>query len=149
MLPISDDELNSLLQEWTPPVPPVGLEARARRVFERRKLLSWRWWLSGTVRIPVPVGLAAVVLLAGFAAALLRIAVASVPQPRVVIQTRTVEVPVIRGPSNSAAVHARRRTSKPPRVIYRRGAAMAVLSLNGFEPVKELRAQILRRSGDE
>jgi len=149
MPPISDDELNLLLREWKPLEAPRGLEARVHQAFEKQKPLSWRWWLSGTLSIPVPVGAAAVVLMAGFAVALLRISIAPVPPPRIVIQTRTVEVPVVRDPPSSTALHPRRGASEPAPAVHRRRTAIAVLNLNGFEPVTNLRAQIVRRSHDE
>jgi hypothetical protein len=58
MEPLNDDELNKLLQQWKAPVAPASL---ARKVLPRRESW-WRWMLSGTIRVPVPVGLA---LLAG------------------------------------------------------------------------------------
>ena len=146
MLPISNDELHALLCEWKPPDVPADLEGRVQKAFEKRKRLSWRWWLTGTVRMPVPVCAAAVILLTGFVVVWFRIAGAPAPPPRLIIQTRTVEVPVIREQPISAAVHAGRRAPKSASTTtHRRGAAMAVLNLGGFEPVTELRPQIIRR----
>lgn len=146
MPPISDDELDALLREWRLPDAPRDLEDRVQQTFAKQKPLSWRWWLTGTVRIPVPAGVAAAVILAGFVLAWFRIASAPAPPLRVVIQTRTVEVPVFREHPSSAADHARRRAPKPEPAPHRRGEAMAVLNLDGFEPVAELRPQIIRRS---
>jgi hypothetical protein len=146
MPPISDDELAALLREWKPPDAPRDLEDRVQKAFAKQKPLSWRWWLTGTVRIPVPAGVAAAVLLAGFAVAWLRIASAPAPLPRVAIQTRTVEVPVFREQPGSAADRTRRPAPKLEPASHRRGEAVAVLNLDGFEPVTELRPQIIRRS---
>lgn len=53
---MDDEELNRLLREWkAPDVPPHLGPPQAHR--------SWRRWLvTGTIRVPVPVALAAVVL---------------------------------------------------------------------------------------
>jgi hypothetical protein len=58
MEPLDDKELQQLLRQWEPPAAPPSLR---RRVFQRRQS-GWRWLLRGTIRVPVPVGLAAVLL---------------------------------------------------------------------------------------
>ena len=60
MEPLDDEELSELLRQWTAPPAPASLGRRIRS----RRVPWWRWLLTGTVRIPVPVGLAAVVLAA-------------------------------------------------------------------------------------
>ena len=60
MEPLDEKELKEVLGLWQAPAAPTGL---ARRVFPQRKPW-WRWLLTGTIRIPVPVGLAMVMLLA-------------------------------------------------------------------------------------
>ena len=57
---MDDRELNQLLREWKAPDAPASLEAPtppARQSW-------WKWLLTGSIRIPVPVGVAAAVLLA-------------------------------------------------------------------------------------
>ena len=59
MEPMNDDELRSTLRQWQAPAAPRGLEqkilARAR---PQPALVRWvRWLVTGTVRVPVPVGL--------------------------------------------------------------------------------------------
>jgi quercetin dioxygenase-like cupin family protein len=55
---MDDQELNRLLREWTAPDAPPDLRPR-------RAHGSWlRWLLGGTIRVPVPVALAAVLLAA-------------------------------------------------------------------------------------
>jgi hypothetical protein len=52
---MTDDELKSILRTWSAPPAPATLRAR---VFGERK--NWmRWLLSGELRVPVPVALAA------------------------------------------------------------------------------------------
>jgi len=55
---MEDQELNRLLREWTAPDAPPGL--RPRRVPGSRL----RWLVAGTIRLPVPVALAALLLAA-------------------------------------------------------------------------------------
>jgi hypothetical protein len=56
---MNDDELRSMLRRWKAPPAPETLRAR---VF-RRRTFSLRWLLSGEIRVPVPVALAALCLL--------------------------------------------------------------------------------------
>ena len=60
MNPIDDQELSRLLRQWDAPAAPLGLK---HRVFQQRRP-SWRWLLTGTIRVPVPLGAAALALLA-------------------------------------------------------------------------------------
>jgi hypothetical protein len=60
MEPLDDKELSQLLRQWTAPPVPASL---GHRVLSRRGSW-WRWLLTGTIRIPVPVGIAAAVLMA-------------------------------------------------------------------------------------
>jgi hypothetical protein len=59
MEPLDEKELNQLLRRWDAPNAPPGLRDR---VLPRRS--GWRWVLTGSIRIPVPLGIAAVVILA-------------------------------------------------------------------------------------
>jgi len=49
----NDPKLKELLQKWEAPAAPATL---TRRVFPRQAW--WRWLWSGSIRVPVPVGLA-------------------------------------------------------------------------------------------
>src|SRR5262245_51828938 len=60
MEPMDDKELGQLLQQWKAPETPSSL---ARR-FLPAKTSGWRWLLNGSIRIPVPLGVAALVVLA-------------------------------------------------------------------------------------
>ena len=60
MEPLSENELNDLLRRWQAPAAPPTLAAK---VLPPRKSW-WRWILAGTIRIPVPVGLALLVAIA-------------------------------------------------------------------------------------
>jgi hypothetical protein len=56
MEPLDDKELDQLLRRWQAPQAPATLE---QRVFPTARSW-WRWLLKGTIRIPVPVGVAIV-----------------------------------------------------------------------------------------
>ena len=60
MEPLDEKELNHLLRQWEAPPAPSTLKGR---VFSVHKSW-WRWLLMGSIRVPVPVALAAAVLIA-------------------------------------------------------------------------------------
>jgi|SRR5215471_9189409 len=60
MEPLNENELNQLLRKWEAPPTPTTL--RARVLLPQKSW--WSWLLTGTVRIPVPVALAAAILVA-------------------------------------------------------------------------------------
>jgi hypothetical protein len=68
MEPIDDPNLSKLLREWQVPDPPRSLD---QRVLGKQK----RWWeflFTGSIRIPVPVGLAMAAIVLTMAIALFR-----------------------------------------------------------------------------
>jgi len=68
MQPLDDDELRGLLREWRPPLTPSSLESSvynmANPPWFKRYL---RWLATGSIRVPVPVGLAVAMLLLALA----------------------------------------------------------------------------------
>jgi hypothetical protein len=62
MEPLDENELNQLLSEWRAPSPPATLKDRVFR--GQRAGWWWKWLLTGSVRVPVPVALAVVLLIA-------------------------------------------------------------------------------------
>ena len=60
---MDDQELNRLLREWTAPDPPPDLRPR------RAPVSPLHWLVTGTIRVPVPVALAALLLAALWIAA--------------------------------------------------------------------------------
>ena len=60
MEPLNDGELNRLLHQWNAPGAPPHLRPPSRPSRES----WWRWFVTGTIRVPVPVGLALVVIIA-------------------------------------------------------------------------------------
>jgi hypothetical protein len=61
---MDDRELNQLLREWKAPDVPSHLTAPRVEGPEGHGRGFWRWLLTGSIRIPVPVGVAAAVVLA-------------------------------------------------------------------------------------
>lgn len=59
MEPLDEKELNQLLQRWEAPGAPPTLRGKLGR---RSPAQRWRWLLTGSIRIPVPVGIAAIVV---------------------------------------------------------------------------------------
>ena len=51
MEPLSEKELNHLLEQWKAPNAPLNLKMPGRQTW-------WRWLLTGSIRIPVPAGVA-------------------------------------------------------------------------------------------
>src|SRR5215831_364828 len=62
MEPLNDRELKQLLEQWRAPGAPASLE---RRVLARERSW-WQWFYRGTIRVPVPVGLALLALAAAY-----------------------------------------------------------------------------------
>jgi hypothetical protein len=64
MQPLNDDELRGLLRQWHAPPTPSGIESRVLAVANRSPFKRyWRWLATGSIRVPVPVGIAACILL--------------------------------------------------------------------------------------
>jgi hypothetical protein len=59
--PLDDQELARALRLWEAPRAPAS---RRGRVAQAMRPPRWRWWLTGTIRVPVPVGVAVFVLMA-------------------------------------------------------------------------------------
>ncbi|SRR5579883_372301 len=68
MEPDDDKDLHKLLKEWQVPDAPRSLDERVLR----KRQAWWRILLTGSIRIPVPVALAAAVILIAMATVLLR-----------------------------------------------------------------------------
>lgn len=59
MDPLDEKELSPLLRQWKAPETPADLGAKVRP----HRFSIWRWLTTGSIRIPVPVGLAALAIL--------------------------------------------------------------------------------------
>src|SRR5690349_17458091 len=60
MEPLSEEELDQLLREWRAPSVPESLGNKLRR---QQREPWWKWWLTGTIRVPVPLTVAAALAL--------------------------------------------------------------------------------------
>ncbi|SRR5258706_10640332 len=60
MEPLNDDELRGLLVHWRAPEAPPSLAAKVLAP----KTQWWRWLLTGSIRIPAPIGILAAVAIA-------------------------------------------------------------------------------------
>ncbi|HMF75213.1 MAG TPA: hypothetical protein VK604_06085, partial [Bryobacteraceae bacterium] len=64
MQPLNDDELRGALRQWRAPGTPPGLEQKilaSAKGFTAKDF--WQWLATGSVRVPVPLGIGLVVLL--------------------------------------------------------------------------------------
>ena len=87
MEPTDDPKLSELLREWHAPGAPQSLDAR---VLGPRKMW-WSFLLTGSIRVPVPVGVAIAATLLAMAAALVRQPAAPVASPISLVDFRPVD----------------------------------------------------------
>lgn len=140
MTPLKDDELSSLLEQAKskPPEPGPELAVRALRTYQAKvaRRLNWRRLLLGTAPIPLPVGILTAVFLLLIGAEVGR----SFWRPSVVIQTRSVEVPVMREQIIYRDCPAGPREANPP---------IASLTFKDFQPVHQIRKRVVRSIRDD
>jgi len=120
--PERDDELHRLLERWSAPVVPDGLDDRVLVAYRRQVGAREPWWsrlFTASVRVPLPVAVGVLMLLIVTAALALRPAV---PPPTAGTS----------GPSDP--VQAARHLDVP--VVSR-------TSLAGFQPVTEVTATVV------
>jgi hypothetical protein len=151
-----DGELNRLLGSWRAPESSGELDQRALESY-RRHIHSerfwrgrfWRRWLVGSIRIPVPIAAAAVLLLCATSFLAARKATSiSIVSPPAAVATKIVEVPVFKEKvvtrvvyKNTGAPKAQERpapVSIPPRI-----------DLADFRPVSEIKIIVSHGGNDE
>lgn len=119
--PERDDELHRLLQRWSAPVAPEGMDERVLAAY-RRQAGREPWWsrlFTASVRVPVPVAVGILMLLIVTAA----------------LALRPVAAPSSAGTTGpSEPVQAARHADVP--VVSR-------TSLAGFQPVTEVTATVV------
>lgn len=64
MEPLDDQELSALLRKWEAPAAPASLSAKVLPQQASGARHWWQWIITGSVRIPVPVGLAVLLAMA-------------------------------------------------------------------------------------
>src|SRR5215471_9392889 len=62
MGPLNEEELHGLLRQWQAPDAPASLDARV--LGAPRHDRWWKWFLTGSIRIPAPVGVLAAIVIA-------------------------------------------------------------------------------------
>ena len=120
--PERDDELHRLLDRWSAPVVPDGMDERVLAAYRRHTGGGEPWWsrlFTASVRVPLPVAVGVLMLLIVTAALALR--------PPVAPPTAGTTGP-------SEPVQAARRADMP--VVSR-------TSLAGFQPVDEVTATVV------
>lgn len=122
MRPLNDDQLSSLLRQAkaNQPKPAPGFVPRVMQAYQRQSGRStiWRRLVSGTIRIPIPIGAVAAI-------ALILVGV--------VFGRRSSEAPTTRTPIVQESAATKVVSQDRPE-----------LSLYGLRPVAELRPRILR-----
>jgi len=149
--PPEDGELNRLLASWQTPETPGELDQRVlagyRRHFNRGRL--WRRLLTGSIRIPVPIAAAAVLLLCATSFLAARKATSySIEAPPMAAPTKFVQVPVpvIREKIVTRVIHlkAGQGNPKPDSDNPARGAKNATRpDLAAFRPVEEINIVVI------
>jgi hypothetical protein len=61
MQPLNDEELRSVMNKWVAPATPTSLESRVMAATRRGQW--WRWLVTGSIRVPVPVMAGCLILL--------------------------------------------------------------------------------------
>ena len=140
MKEMNDKELHELLKSWEAPAAPPSLKEGILDQYRKRQKRDWRWFLTGSMRVPVPVASLAVLIIVGLAvAALMNRAQPPLPPPPPQIVTRIVEVPVVQERVVSRTVYRERTVSLPPRGI----------NLREFQPVASLVPRIIKRDQND
>jgi hypothetical protein len=145
MSPLNDDELSSLLEQLKSKTPQPGPEvaARALRAYETSVTRRGRWHriFGYSVAVPLPVGVlaATILILIGVAAG------RSLRLPAILVETRTVEVPVIREHLVYGDCSAGPREASP----NTKSAPIVTLTFKEFQPVSQIKPRIVRSIGNE
>ena len=125
--PERDDELSRLLERWSAPVVPDGMDERVLTAYRRQTGSREPWWsrlFTASVRVPLPVAVGVLMLLIVTAALALR--------PDAAAPTAGTAGP-------SEPVRAARRGDVP--VVSR-------TSLVGFQPVTEVTATVVTEQAE-
>jgi hypothetical protein len=151
-----DGELNRLLGSWRAPESSIELDHRALESY-RRHIHSerfwrgrfWRRWLAGSIRIPVPIAAAAVLLLCATSFLAARKATSvSIENQLAVGPVKIVEVPVIREKVVTRVVYKNTgapKAQEPPAPV----SIPPRIDLAEFRPVNEFKIIVSRGGNDE
>jgi hypothetical protein len=117
-----DEDLEGLLRRWGAPVVPDGMDERVLAAYRRQVGTAEPWWsrlFTATVRVPLPVAVGLLMLLAVTAA----------------LALRPVSPPPTAGTSGPSAPVQAVRVVDPPVVTG--------TDLSGFQPVGEVTATVV------
>jgi hypothetical protein len=145
--------LNRLLASWQTPETPGELDQRVlasyRRHFNRERL--WRRWLTGSVRIPIPIAAAAVLLLCATSFLAARKVTRSPIENKPAAETTKiveVRVPVVQERIVTRVVYKKTGAQK-----VKKGPAPISLppriDLADFRPVNEIKPIVIHGGKDE
>jgi hypothetical protein len=148
-----DGELNRLLANWQTPETPGELDQRVltsyRRHFNRGRL--WRRWLMGSIRIPVPIAAAALLLLSATSFLAARNATSfPIVNPPAAVDMKFVEVPVpvVQKEIVTRVVYKETDAQRP-----KKGPASISppprIDLADFRPVSQIKPTIIHGGNDE
>ena len=146
-----DGKLNRMLASWQTPETPGELDQRVlasyRRHFNRGRL--WRRWLMGSIRIPVPIAAAALLLLCATSFLAARKATRSpIENTQTVVLTKIVEVPVFKEKIVTRVVYKKtdaQKANKGPAPI----SLPPRIDLADFRPVGEIKPIVIPGGNDE
>lgn len=146
----ADAELEQWLAEWQTPEVPTRLDTKVRATYRRAfpQPLWWQRWLTGSLRVPIPIAAAAVIVfcVAGWLA-IHPVADLAPPLVMSVPQTKFVEVPIVQEKLVTRVVYAKPKAGVEKRPAQPSSALPPKVNttqadLAGFRPVSEIRLEI-------
>jgi hypothetical protein len=153
----TDRELKNLLNEWRVPEPTTALGERVFSDYRRQSQHRawWRQWLTGSIRLPIPVAAMMGLLLCVTSYLAVRKATTHSAQAVPVtapVQVVKVPVPVIQEKLVTRVVYVKAppqkaKESSPPDFLLDENKALIQADLTGFRPVSEIKIIVMK--GDE
>lgn len=168
----ADEELKARLERWEAPASPRSLDLRVMAAYRKQHSAPfWRRALDSSIRVPVPI--AAAVILLFFASGFLALRAAQAPTPQEVSyqatpEVKVIEVPVVQERVVTRTVYVekkRDRKAQPSKQARSRyiaeirnndepaardegesGRFFTRANLSGFQPVEQMRIEIIRRT---
>ncbi len=119
---MNDDDLKSVLDGWKPPEPPSGMGERTWARFEERRRPVWLRVLTCRLNVPFPAAAVAglVLLMLGAVSGTLL------------------------GPRHVQVIESRPPFREP--APQKRHESQASVNLSGFQPLSEIKPQVIRRN---
>jgi hypothetical protein len=148
-----DGELNRLLASWQTPESPVELDQRViasyrGHIDRRRQPLRW---LTGSIRIPVPIAAAALLLLCATSFLAARKATnGSIENPKPIVEPKIVEVrvPVVKEKIVTRVVY-KKTDSQIAKEVPAPISTLPRIDLADFRPIGEIKPIVIPGGNDE